>query len=103
MMSVFGPLLCRFWGHFWDQDIAGINWDVAVWSLSKSLGSAPLKHSVDILDPVWTALEQLAKLPGILRCLSSSTLPSQQPHGLCFCALLSKATPTAHITHVYFL
>lgn len=47
MMGVFGSLLCHFWGRFWDQDIAGINWDVAVWSLSESLGSTPLKHSVD--------------------------------------------------------
>lgn len=40
---------------------------------------------------------------GFFRCLSSSTLPSQQPHGPCLRALLSKADPTAHITQVYFL
>lgn len=80
-----------------------MSWDAAVWSLSKYLGSAPLKHPMDILNPstvrqpaIWVAREQIAELTRILSRLSSSPLPCDP----CFSAFLSKADPTAFFTPV---
>lgn len=60
-------------GRLWDQDKAGTSCDAAVLSLSKYLGSDPLKQPVDILNPstgrqpvMWAAHEQVTELTGIL-------------------------------------